>query len=66
MPGQVPSRLFMRCVSGFYLSVTEQLLAQKPEPAQATAYMHEFLQFIYNGWCGVMNGAQSVEKPKKI
>ena len=61
-PGHVPSRLFMRCVSGFYLSVVEQMLAQKPTPAQAKAYMQEFLQFIYCGWRGMMDGTQLSEK----
>lgn len=56
MPGYAPSRLFIRCVAGFYMSVIEQMLQEKPTMEQATQYMGEFLKFIYGGWSCLMQG----------
>lgn len=55
MPGHAPSRLFVRCVAEFYLSVVVQMLQQRPTMQEAQAYMGEFLKFVYGGWHHVMS-----------
>lgn len=52
-----PSRLFVRCVAGFYLISVERILLEEPSLGQAERYMSEFLAFVYGGWRGVMGPA---------
>lgn len=54
LPGRAPSRLFIRCVAGFYMEAVERMLIAKPTPEQANAYIGEFLKFIYGGWDSLM------------
>jgi AcrR family transcriptional regulator len=59
MPQSPPSRFFVRCVSGFYINIIEQLMQARVSPAQAREYFGEFLRFIYSGWSGVMHAQPS-------
>jgi AcrR family transcriptional regulator len=54
-PLRAPSRLFIRCVAGFYLEAVERMLLAKPTAEQAAAYMGEFLKFVYGGWNAILN-----------
>ena len=54
MPGHAPSRFFVRCIAGFYVSVVEQMLQQAPTAQEVQTYLSEFLKFIYGGWNSVM------------
>jgi AcrR family transcriptional regulator len=52
-PGKEISRLFVRSVCGFYLSLIEQaVLYGKSEDMQA--FQQEFASFVYHGWKGVL------------
>lgn len=56
LPGRAPSRLFTGCVAGFYVSVVERMMLERPSREKAEGYMGEFLRFVYGGWTAVMNG----------
>lgn len=56
MPQKSISRLFVRCVAGFYVQIIEQLTLAGVDRAQAEMHMAEFLKFIYSGWAGMMHG----------
>jgi TetR/AcrR family transcriptional regulator, cholesterol catabolism regulator len=55
MPGRAPSRVFIRCVADFYLSIIERMLEERPSQEQAGEYMKEFLAFVYGGWRSVID-----------
>lgn len=55
MPGRAPSRLFIRCVAGFYFLIIERMLTERPSQAKAGEYMKEFLAFVYGGWQSVID-----------
>ncbi len=55
MPGKPVSRLFVRCVAGFYILIIEQMIRAGVNREQAEMHMAEFLRFIYSGWAGMMH-----------
>jgi AcrR family transcriptional regulator len=54
MPGRAPSRLFLRCIAGFYMEAVERMMLEKPTREKAGEYMGEFLRFVYGGWNSLM------------
>jgi AcrR family transcriptional regulator len=52
--GVAPSRLFVTCVAGFYLSGLERILLESASAEDARGYIGEFQAFVYGGWSRVI------------
>jgi AcrR family transcriptional regulator len=52
-PGRKVSRLFVRSVCGFYLSLIEQAILFG-KTADMPGFQKEFTRFVYHGWKGVL------------
>jgi hypothetical protein len=52
-PDKGISKLFVRCVSNFYINIIEQMILFGTTREQAEEVGGEFLNFVYHGWQGV-------------
>jgi AcrR family transcriptional regulator len=52
--GASPSRLFVRCVAGFYLSGLERILLESASAEESRGFIGEFQAFAFGGWSNVI------------
>jgi len=53
-PDKEVSRLFVRSVCSFYLSLIEQAILYGKSPEEVQQFGQEFTSFVYHGWNGIL------------